>query len=228
MNDLLLQIQQTMVEGDQKQVSSLIEACLREGLSPLEIINDGCMPGMDEVGRLFSEGELFLPNLLVSGRMMKNVIDFLQPYLGKDASEEMRLGRVIIGTVQGDVHDIGKSLVGTMISVKGFTVTDLGVDVSTKKFFEEAESIHANIIAASSLLTTSMYYQEEMIRYAVEKGVRGRYYLIVGGSSVSPDYVTSIGADGWARSAVGAADLCRQLMACGQKPPLEKPILVFN
>lgn len=228
MNELLLQLQKIMVEGDQKQVGSLVEACLKEGISPMEIINNGCMPGMDEVGRLFSEGELFLPNLLISGRMMKSVIDDLQPYLGKDASAEMQLGRVVIGTVQGDVHDIGKSLVGTMIGVKGFQVTDLGVDVSTKKFFEEAASFQANIIAASSLLTTSMYYQEEIVRYAVEKGMRERYYVIVGGSSVSPDYATSIGADGWAHTAVGAADLCRQLMASGQKPPLEKPILVFN
>ncbi len=219
-------LQQAMINGDAETTMAAVRAALAAGVLPLEIIATGCQPSMDEVGRLFYEGELFLPDLILAGRAMSAAMELLLPALqGADAAA-FQGGRVVVGTVKGDLHDIGKNLVATLISVAGFRVTDLGIDVSTKKLLETAIDTGAQIIGTSSLLTTSNFYQRELIERAVKLGVRDRFYFIVGGSSVTPEFARQIGADGWARTAVGAAELCKKLMQDGATPPLPTPLLV--
>jgi len=207
MNELLLQLQKIMVEGDQKQVGSLVEACLKEGISSMEIINNGCMPGMDEVGRLFSEGELFLPNLLISGRMMKSVIDDLQPYLGKDASAEMQLGRVVIGTVQGDVHDIGKNLVKTILENNGFSVIDLGKQVPADQIIDEAIEKKVTAIGLSALLVNT----SQQMPIIVEKlrANNSKIPVLIGGAAVNQTFAGKIAKDENGSVYAGGVFYCR-------------------
>jgi methylmalonyl-CoA mutase cobalamin-binding domain/chain len=222
----LARLKQALIRGDIDATVAEVQAAVAAGTPPLEIINAGCQPSMDEVGQLFYAGEAFLPDLILAGRAMTAAMDLLLPTLQSADAAAFQGGRVIVGTVQGDMHDIGKNLVGTLISVAGFRVTDLGINVPTKKLLEAAMETGASIIGTSSLLTTSNYYQRELIERASKAGVRGRFYFIVGGGSVTPEFAQQIGADGWARSAVGAAELCRQLVQDGIAPPLRSPLLV--
>ena len=219
-------LRQTLVDGDADAARDAVRAALEAGQPPLDIINLGCQPGMDEVGRLFYEGEAYLPDLILAGRAMSAAMEILLPALQASGGSAFQGGRVILGTVQGDLHDIGKNLVGTLIAVAGFQVTDLGIDVPVKQLLEAAVEANARIIGTSSLLTTSNFYQKELIERAVKQGVRGRFYFIVGGSSVTPDYARQIGADGWARTAVGAAELCKRLTQDSPPPPLPAPLVV--
>ena len=222
----LARLKQALIRGDIDATESEIRAALAAGSSPLEIINTACQPSMDEVGQLFYAGEAFLPDLILAGRAMTAAMELLLPTLQSADAGAFQRERVIVGTVQGDMHDIGKNLVGTLISVAGFRVTDLGINVPTKKLLEAAMETGASIIGTSSLLTTSNYYQRELIERASKAGVRDRFYFIVGGGSVTPEFAQQIGADGWARSAVGAAELCRQLVQRAIAPPLRSPLLV--
>jgi corrinoid protein of di/trimethylamine methyltransferase len=222
----LVEIQDAIIDGDEELILVLIHDALESGYDALSLIHDACQPGMDKVGELFQEGEAFLPELMMAGRAMKAGIALLTPHLKSVDSDALQQGRIVLGTVKGDLHDIGKTLVEVMLSAGGFEVKDLGVDIPVKSFLEEAQSTQSQIIGASSLLTTSMYYQEELIRYAVDTGIRNDFFFIVGGGSVSPEYAKKIGADGWARSASGAVQLCKQLMTMDVPPPLEEPILI--
>jgi methanogenic corrinoid protein MtbC1 len=219
-------IRQALADGDADAAVAEVRAALVAGQPPLEIVTLGCQPGMDEVGRLFYEGEAFLPDLILAGRAMTAAMDVLLPILQSAEAAVFQGGGVVLGTVQGDLHDIGKNLVGTLVSVAGFRVTDLGIDVPTKKILETAVETGARIIGTSSLLTTSNFYQKELIERAVRQGLRDRFYFIVGGSSVTPEFAQQIGADGWARTAVGAAELCRQLVQGSLPPPLPAPLVV--
>jgi methylmalonyl-CoA mutase cobalamin-binding domain/chain len=219
-------LKQALVRGDTDATLAEIRAALAAGAPPLEIITGGCQPSMDEVGRLFYEGEAFLPDLILAGRAMTAAMELLLPAMQNSQAAVFRGGRVVLGTVEGDLHDIGKNLVGTLISVAGFQVTDLGINVPTKKIIATAVDSGASIIGTSSLLTTSSFYQRDLIERASRMGVRDRFYFIVGGGSVTPEFAQQIGADGWARSAVGAAELCKQLVQGGTPPPLPAPVLV--
>lgn len=220
------QLHGSLIGGDTEAALAEVRAALAAGAPPLEIITAGCQPGMDEVGKLFYEGEAFLPDLILAGRAMSAAMELLLPVLQSADAATFQGGRVVLGTVQGDLHDIGKNLVGTMISVAGFRVTDLGIDVPNKKLLETAADIGATIVGTSSLLTTSNFYQRELIERASKMGIRDRFYFIVGGSSVTLDFARLIGADGWAKSAVGAAELCKQLVQGGAPPPLRTPLVV--
>jgi methylmalonyl-CoA mutase cobalamin-binding domain/chain len=222
----LTPLSQALIHGDVDATLSEVRAALAAGMPALEIITAGCQPSMDAVGRLFYEGEAFLPDLILAGRAMSAAMELLLPALQSGDAVAFQDERVVLGTVQGDLHDIGKNLVGTLIAVAGFRVTDLGIDVPTKKLLQTAIDTGASIIGTSSLLTTSNFYQRELIERASKMGVRDRFYFIVGGSSVTPEFARQIGADGWARSAVGATDLCKQLIQDGVPPPLPTPLLV--
>jgi 5-methyltetrahydrofolate--homocysteine methyltransferase len=222
----LTPLSEALIRGDVDATLAEVRAGLAVGVPPLEIITAGCQPSMDEVGRLFYLGEVFLPDLILAGRAMTAALELLLPALQSADAAALQGGRVVLGTVEGDLHDIGKNLVGTLISVAGFRVTDLGTNVPVKKLIATAVESGACIIGTSSLLTTSNYYQRELIERATRMGVRDRFYFIVGGGSVTPEFARQIGADGWARSAVGAAELCKQLVQGGAPPPLPAPLLV--
>lgn len=198
--------------GEIEQAEALARQALEAGLDPLEVITKGFTPGMTVVGDGFARGELFLPELVMAGEAMKAAIKVLEPELARRGTRREILGRVVLGTVQGDIHEIGKSLVGTLLSANGFQVFDLGVDVAPQRFVEEARSVDADIVGLSALLTTTMVVQEDVIQALQQAGLRGRVKVMVGGAPVTQSWADEIGADGYAEDAVGAVALAKRLL----------------
>ncbi len=209
--ELLAQITSSLVEGDPDRTVSATRQALSAGIEPLAIINDALVPGMRTVGEKFSCGEYFLPNLIVSANGMKQAMQILEPELKARRQALRSPGSVVIGTVHGDIHEIGKSLVATMLSANGFEVHDLGVDVPTERFVETVKETRADLLGLSSLLTTTMSVQKKVIEALVAAGLRGQVKILVGGAPVSASWAGQIGADGYAEDAVGAVDLALRL-----------------
>lgn len=180
---------------------------------------------VNEIGDQFEAGDIFLPQLMLAGKAMKDCMTILSAQIEAEMEVEKK-GKVVIGAVSGDIHDIGKNLVATMLSVHGFDVVDMGVDAPPLKIIETAEHEKAQIIALSSLMTTSMPYQRDVMEVLQEMGVRDQFYVVVGGGPVTPEYANSIGADGWGLNAVAAVRVCEQLLKAKQTPPLEKTLVL--
>jgi len=181
---------------------------------------------LDVVGERHQRLEAFLPDLIQAGDAMKACVEIFKQYLRPEQIAEISLGNVVIGTVFGDIHDIGKNLVATMLTASGFAVHDLGINVPVKRFLEESEKIEAKVIALSALLTQTSYYQKQVIDYLKDAGIRDKYYVVVGGAPISPEWASEIGADGYARTAVGASQLVKKLVTEGGPPPLPHPLLI--
>jgi corrinoid protein of di/trimethylamine methyltransferase len=213
--DLYTQLSLAVIEGEEDLALSLIKQGLEQGLDPLEIINEGLTPGMDVVGEKFSCGEYFLPHLVMAGNTMKAALTRLEPALKAGGLARETLGAVVLGTVAGDIHEIGKSLVGVMLTANGFVVHDLGVDVPASKFIQAVRETGANLVGLSALLTTTMSIQRRVIEELVEAGLRNQVKVMVGGAPVSTQWAQEIGADGYAEDAVGAVALARQLVEAG-------------
>jgi corrinoid protein of di/trimethylamine methyltransferase len=213
--DLYTQLSLAVIEGEEELALSLTKRGLEQGLDPLEIIKEGLTPGMDVVGEKFSCGEYFLPHLVMAGNTMKAVLTWLEPALKAGGLARETLGTVVLGTVAGDIHEIGKSLVGVMLTANGFVVHDLGVDVPASKFIQAVRETGANLVGLSALLTTTMSIQRRVIEELVEAGLRDRVKVMVGGAPVSTQWAQEIGADGYAEDAVGAVALARQLVEAG-------------
>lgn len=205
-------VTQAVINGDKELVVSLAKEGLETGLKPLDIIRQGLTPGMDVVGDRFSSGEYFLPHLVMAGDTMKSALAELEPALKAAGSTRESLGTVVIGTVAGDIHEIGKSLVGTMLTANGFLVHDLGVDVPTEKFVEAVVDTEADIVGMSALLTTTMRNQDSIIKELTEAGLRDRVKVLIGGAPVTSEWADDIGADGYAEDAIGAVKLARRLV----------------
>jgi corrinoid protein of di/trimethylamine methyltransferase len=198
--------------GKSKIIAGLVEEALAEGVSAAEILNDGMIKAMGVVGEKFKNNEIFVPEMLVAARAMKKGVEVLQPKLAATGVEP--IGKVIIGTVVGDLHDIGKNLVSMMIEGAGFEVIDLGVDVAPEKFIEEIkENPDVKIVALSSLLTTTMPALKETIDAIVKAGLRDNIKIMVGGAPVTQEYADSVGADGYAPDAASAAELAKKLVS---------------
>jgi corrinoid protein of di/trimethylamine methyltransferase len=198
--------------GKSKIIAGLVEEALAEGVSAAEILNDGMIKAMGVVGEKFKNNEIFVPEMLVAARAMKKGVEVLQPKLAATGVEP--IGKVIIGTVVGDLHDIGKNLVSMMIEGAGFEVIDLGVDVAPEKFIEEiTENPDVKIVALSSLLTTTMPALKETIDAIVKAGLRDNIKIMVGGAPVTQEYADSVGADGYAPDAASAAELAKKLVS---------------
>jgi corrinoid protein of di/trimethylamine methyltransferase len=210
--ELFKQMAQAVIDGDEEQARMLAEQALAEGIPPLEAINQGYTAGMDIVGELFSSGEYFLPDLILGGEAMKAALAVLEPALKAAGQERQVLGTVVLGSVKGDIHEIGKALVGTMLSANGFLVYDLGIDIPSSEFVAKAQEHHADIVALSALLTTTMLHQQEVIEHLAEAGLRERVQVMVGGSPVTQSWADRIGADGFAEDAAGAVVVARRLM----------------
>jgi corrinoid protein of di/trimethylamine methyltransferase len=213
--DLYTQLSLAVIEGEEDLALSLTKQGLEQGLGPLEIIKEGLTPGMDVVGEKFSCGEYFLPHLVMAGNTMKAALTWLEPALKASGMARETLGTVVLGTVAGDIHEIGKSLVGVMLTANGFVVHDLGVDVPASNFIQAARETGADLVALSALLTTTMSIQRRVIEELVEAGLRDRVKVMVGGAPVSTQWAQEIGADGYAEDAVGAVALARQLAGAG-------------
>lgn len=211
--EILNRITQSVVEGDPDGTLRLTEDAIQAGIAPLTIIEQGLTPGMQIVGDKFSAGEYFLPNLLVAAKAMQAAMERIEPLLAEGGEQLKSKGTVVIGTVSGDIHEIGKSLVATMLTADGFEVHDLGVDVETQRFVERVQEVNADILGLSALLTTTMIRQREVIEALKGAGLREGVRVILGGAPVTGDWTTEVGADGYAEDAMGAVRLSRTLLA---------------
>jgi corrinoid protein of di/trimethylamine methyltransferase len=212
MNELLTQISQSLVDGDPDATFTLTEQALAGGLEPLIIIREGLMPGMNTVGEFFACGDYFLPDLIIAADGMKRAMDLLEPELRARQQALETPGTVVIGTVKGDIHEIGKSLVATMLSANGFKVYDLGVDVPIASIVAKVKETRANLVGLSALLTTTMTMQREVIKTLEAEGLRGQVKVMVGGAPVTRSWAEEIGADGYAEDAMGAVALAKRLV----------------
>lgn len=213
MSDELFQaMAQSVMDGDPDAAADLARRAVEQGIDPLEAINKGFVPGVDYVGEQYARGEMFLPDLVLAGEAMKAAIAVLEPEIARQGGQRQTLGTVVIGTVEGDIHDIGKTLVATMLSVGGFRVYDLGVDVPVGKFVEVAREVHADIVGMSALLTTTMVRQRDVIEALEDAGLRSRVKVMVGGAPVTRSWAQEIGADGYSEDAIGAVAVARRLL----------------
>ncbi|MGQ9501171.1 MAG: corrinoid protein [Anaerolineae bacterium] len=203
-------IYDAVLNGDAKKAATETEAALKAGIKAEDILHKACIPAMTEVGRLFEEGEKFVPEMLISARAMQAAMNILRPELVKE--DVKTLGKVVIGTVQGDLHDIGKNLVKMMLEGAGFEVIDLGVDVSAQKFVDTAREQNADIIGLSALLTTTMPGMKTTIETLKEAGLHGKIKVMIGGAPITQDYADEIGADGYSPDASSAVRKAKQLL----------------
>lgn len=203
MSEKLEKIQQLMPLGKLQEVNALVESALQEGTSPQEILKGGLLEGMDIVAKKWAEGTAFIPEVLISARCMNGAMEILEPYLVK--KEEKFSGRVVFGTVQGDLHDIGKNLCTLMLKAKSFEVIDIGVDVCAEKFVEAVKTYQPDVLCMSSLLTTSMGYFKVVLDALQEAGVRDCVKVAIGGAPVTQAYADEIGADLFTEDAVSLA-----------------------
>ena len=211
--DLLAKIIASLVEGEPDETVDLTRQALDAGLEPLTIINDGLAPGMEIVGDKFQSGEYFLPHLIIAANGMQQAMALLEPELQARQQTVEAAGTAVIGSVAGDIHEIGKSLVATMMSASGFQVHDLGVDVPTETFVAKVRETGADLLGLSALLTTTMTVQREVIEALQEAGIRDKVKVMLGGAPVNQEWADTIGADGYAEDAVGAVELARQLVS---------------
>lgn len=208
---LFQEMKKAIVEGDGAGAGRLAGEAVRAGLDLLEVIDKGYVPGIHEVGELWEKGDYFLPELISSAEAMKSAMAVLEPELERSRLHARTGGKVVIGTVEGDIHDIGKNLVAAMLQAGGFEVFDLGADVKLERFVEKAESVGADFICLSALLTTTMINQKRFIALLKEKNLRDRFKVLVGGAPASHRWAEEVGADGYAENAVAAVKLAKSL-----------------
>jgi 5-methyltetrahydrofolate--homocysteine methyltransferase len=211
MSDTLKQIAEKLYDGRNIEVAALTQQALDAGLTAAEILDGGLVMGMDRVGADFKNGDLFVPEVLIAARAMHAGLDILRPLLAE--SDVPPAGKVVIGTVAGDLHDIGKNLVVMMLEGGGFDVVDVGIDIAPEKFVEAVKTEKPDLVGMSALLTTTMPSMEKTIGALVEAGVRGSVKVMIGGAPVTQSYADEIGADGYASDAASAVDLARKLVA---------------
>jgi corrinoid protein of di/trimethylamine methyltransferase len=210
MQDLKI-LHDAVLNGDVKTAKAVTEQALRDGIEPMKLIQDYMMPAMSEVGRRFECSEYFVPELLLSARAMKGALELLRPSLVKGGAQPT--GRVVVGTVKGDLHDIGKNLVAAMLEGGGFEVMDIGVNVTPDQFVTAVKQKKPQILALSALLTTTMAAMKDTVEALKKAGVRDQVKVLVGGAPITQRFADEIGADGYGESAAGVARLAKQVMA---------------
>lgn len=210
--ELFAAMRQCIIDGDPDLAAELAQKAIEQGIDPVEVLNQGFVPGVSFVGEQFGLGEMFLPELVVAGEAMKAAVAVLEPEFTRRGTERQILGRVVIGTIEGDIHEIGKSLVATMLSASGFQVYDMGVDVPIMTFVEKAREVKADIIGISALLTTTMVRQKDVIEALEDNGMRAQVKVMVGGAPVTQSWAKEIGADGYSEDAVGAVAIAKNMM----------------
>lgn len=211
MTDILAKIASSLYNGQSEEVASLVQQALDQGLSPHQVLQGGLIAGMDEVGRDFKAGELFVPEVLIAARAMHAGMNVLRPLLAE--SDVPSIGKYVIGTVKGDLHDIGKNLVKMMLEGAGFETVDLGTDVDPQTFVNAVREHRPKIMGMSALLTTTMVQMKATIDALVEAGVRDSVKIMVGGAPVTAAFATQIGADAYAADAASAVDVARALVS---------------
>jgi corrinoid protein of di/trimethylamine methyltransferase len=210
--ELYKQMAQSIIEGEKEIAIELAQKSIEVGMPPLDAITKGFVVGVNYIGDLFGKGEAFLPELVMAGEAMKAAVAVLEPELLKLGEAREMMGRVVLATVEGDIHEIGKTLVATMLSASGFEVTDMGVDQPAEKIIGKALEIDANLIGMSALLTTTMVRQREVIEELDKEGLRPRIKVMVGGAPITKDWAAKINADGTSEDAIGAVQLAKRLV----------------
>jgi len=203
---------QSIIDGDSDVSVELANQAVAANIDPIQAITEGFVVGVNTVGEAFANGDAFLPELVMAGEAMKAAVTALEPEMAKRGTQRKMLGKVVLATVEGDIHEIGKSLVGTMLSASGFQVFDMGVDVATTKIIAKVKEVDADIVAMSALLTTTMVKQKEVIDVLDKEGLRRKVKVMVGGAPVTRDWVQRIEADGYSEDAIGAVNVAKQLM----------------
>ena len=224
--EILDKLAKTIIDGDTKAATEVAQEVLAAGIEPTEAMLKGATKGLDILGERFQKLEAYLPELVKGGNAMKACTAVLLPHVSEEKAAGVMLGKVVIGTVSGDIHDIGKTIVASMLIATGFEVHDLGFDITAKRFIEKAEEVGAKVIAMSALLTMTAYGQEEVIKRLKETGLREKFYVVVGGSPISAEWATRIDADGYGRTAVDAAQVLKRLVTEGVPPPLPQPLVI--
>ncbi len=214
-NEILKNLANAVIEGDDELAVSSAKAALENNMDPLQAVEEGLSKGMDVIGRQFESGEVFLPELLMAANAFKAAMDILKPELEAQKKSTMKMGTVLLGTVKGDLHNIGKNIVATVLDTNGFEVIDLGIDNSPLTFIEQAEKAQVDIIGLSCLMTTTMPAQREVIQTLSEMNIRDKFKVIVGGGPVTQEWADQIGADGYSESAVQAVNLVKGLLDIG-------------
>ncbi len=210
-DEMYAKLAQAVIDGEPEDAEQLAKEALEQGLDPLTCVNEGLTKGIQKVGELFANGEYFLPELIIGAEAMKKALAVLEPAMLGEQSRHV-VGRVVLGTVEGDMHEIGKTLVGTMLIANGFQVFDIGVDKSAEEFITAIKENNADIVGASALLTTTMLQQKKLIESLREADLRDKVKVMVGGAPVTESFATEIGADGYAEDAISAVDLAFRLI----------------
>lgn len=205
---ILEEISEFLQKGKRKNVKALIEQALEEGIDPKIILKEGLMSGMSIIGGKFKREEVFVPDVMMAARAMNVGLSILEPKLVEAGNEP--IGRVVIGTVQGDLHDIGKNLTAMLLKGAGFEIYDMGVDVSAEAFLEKAEEVNADIIGLSALLSTTMPQMKEVIDLLKEKNLRDKYIVMIGGAPITNEFAEEIGADYYTPDAASAAEVAKK------------------
>ena len=223
MQETFSAMRQSIIDGAPDTASGLAQQAVAAGVAPLDAINFGYSAGMHDVGEQFARGQMFLPDMMASSEAMRAAMGVLEPELKKLGAERPMAGVVVLGTTKGDIHEIGKTLVGTLLTAHGFRVHDLGVDVPGEKFATKACELGADIVGVSALLTTTMRNQKTVIEALEKAGLRSQVKVMVGGAPVTRRWAEEIGADGYAKDAMSAVALARELMGQMAPSPVKEP-----
>jgi trimethylamine corrinoid protein len=218
-------LKRAILEYDEEAAKKAAFDAITAGVDPIKAIKEGLAKGMSEIGEKFRKYEIFLPHVMLAASAMKKAMEILMEKVTPDRVSEVKIGTVVIGTVKGDIHDIGKNLVASMLSVAGFEINDLGFDVSSMDFIDKAKDVDADIIGMSTLMTTTQCYQRDVIIYLKDMNLREQYFVIVGGGAVTPDWAEEITADGYGKYADDGVNLCLNLINGKVPPPLKEPMI---
>ena len=206
-------LRRAIIDLDEEKGERAAVRLIEEKISPIEGIEKGLSEGMKTIGEMFNKSEIYLPEMIMAADVFGSVMEILKPHISAESLDKMKRGTVVIGTVKGDIHAIGKNIVAMLLETAGFTVHNLGVDVATSTFIEEARKVKADIIGLSSLLTTTMPAQKDVIDILKEMGERDKYTILIGGAPTSQDWADEIGADGYGETAESAVSLALKLVA---------------
>ncbi|MEL7568576.1 MAG: corrinoid protein [Dehalobacterium sp.] len=204
------ELSKSVIAGKMNDVISATQNLIDGGNNPLKIINEGLIAGMNVVGVRFKNGDMFVPEVLMAAKAMGAGIELVKPLIADNDMPSS--GKIVLGTVKGDLHDIGKNLVGMMLESGGFTVVNLGIDIAPEQFIKAIKEHNPDVVAMSALLTTTMLHMRDTIELIKEEGLKDKVMVIIGGAPISQDFASEIGADGFAPDAASAVDLCKQLI----------------
>ena len=211
--DIFGQLKQAVIDQDQEAVIATVDKALADGIAPKTIIDDGLLPGLNVIGEQFECEDIFLPELMQAALAFQGAMGILEPKIKESGAEGPKKGKVVLGTVKGDLHSIGKNILKLLLETSGFEVWDLGIDVDLFKFVDKANEVDADIIAISALLTTTLVGQRDVIEALKDQGTRETFKVIIGGGATTQAWADSIGADGWAGTAYEAVNLASRLVS---------------